>query len=280
MGVDTVEKPGRLWGWGLLAVLTIGLLTAWGWSGSREEPVWPPIIAHRAGAALGPENTLAALERAISAGAAGIEVDVRRTKDGTLILHHDESLARTTGRDGLVRETDWTELRELDAGSQYSDAFAGEPVPTLEQMLAAARGRVRLMLEVKEGEPLRTVEETVALIQKAGMEEECILASGELVFLARSKGMAPGLTTFYIGGTWDRGLLKLDWVDGYSLPLSALSSRTAADIHGAGKELWVWTVNTGPEAERAMELGADALVTDDPGLPLRDGGHLGQRAIW
>ena len=280
MGVDTVEKPGRLWGWGLLTVLAVGLLTAWGWTGRREEPVWPPIIAHRAGAALGPENTLAALERAISAGAAGIEVDVRRTKDGTLILHHDESLARTTGRDGLVRETDWTELRELDAGSRYSAAFAGEPVPTLEQMLAAARGRVRLMLEVKEGESLRTVEETVALIQKAGMEEECILASGELVFLARSKGMAPGITTFYIGGTWDRGLLKLDWVDGYSLPLSALSSRTAADIHGAGKELWVWTVNTGPEAERAMELGADALVTDDPGLPLRDGGHLGQRAIW
>ena len=124
------------------------------------------------------------------------------------------------------------------------------------------------------------MEETVALIQKAEMEGECILASGDLAFLARSKGLAPGLTTFYIGGTWDEGLLKLGWVDGYSLPLSALSSRTAAEIHGAGKELWVWTVNTRPEAERAMELGADALVTDDPGLPLRDGGHLGQRAIW
>jgi len=136
------------------------------------------------------------------------------------------------------------------------------------------------MVEVKEGESLRTVEETVALIQKAEMEGECILASGDLAFLARSKGLAPGLTTFYIGGTWDEGLLKLGWVDGYSLPLSALSSRTAAEIHGAGKELWVWTVNTRPEAERAMELGADALVTDDPGLPLRDGGHLGQRAIW
>jgi len=124
------------------------------------------------------------------------------------------------------------------------------------------------------------MEETVALIQKAEMEGECILASGDLAFLARSKGLAPGLTTFYIGGTWDEGLLKLGWVDGYSLPLSALSSRTAAEIHGADKELWVWTVNTRPEAERAMELGADALVTDDPGLPLRDGGHLGQRAIW
>ena len=274
-----MKRPGLLLGLGLLAVLAVGLSVR-AWPEGGGEASWPPIIAHRAGAALGPENTLAALERAISAGAEGIEVDVRMTRDGTVILHHDESLARTTGRNGLVGETDWDMIRELDAGSWHSDAFAGEPVPTLEQVLAAVRGRARLMVEVKEGEPLQTVEETVALIQKAGMEGECILASGELVFLARSKGMAPGLTTFYIGGTWDGGLLKLDWVDGYSLPLSALSSRTAADIHGAGKELWVWTVNTGPEAKRAMEVGADALVTDDPGLPLRDGGHLGQRAIW
>lgn len=107
----------------------------------QEEPVIrTAVIAHRAGAALAPENTLAALEAAIAAGADMAEIDVRQTGDGVLVALHDDSFGRTAGLDKKVWELDCPSAQKLDAGSWYSHQFQGEHVPTLEEMLAAARG--------------------------------------------------------------------------------------------------------------------------------------------
>lgn len=131
------------------------------------------IIGHRGSCADRPENTLASARRAIEAGATAVEVDIRRTKDGQLVLLHDALLDRTTNGKGPVGEKTLEEIRQLDAGRWFAAKFAGEKVPTLGEVLTACRGKVDVMLDLKEqgndyaqavvaevkakGEPKRTI---------------------------------------------------------------------------------------------------------------------------
>lgn len=107
-------------------------------------------IAHRGSSADRPENTLAAYKRAIEAGATAIEVDVRTSKDGVLVVMHDESLERTTDGEGAVGEKTLEELKQLDAGGWFGKEYEGERIPTLEEVLKAADGKVDVLLDLKE----------------------------------------------------------------------------------------------------------------------------------
>lgn len=229
------------------------------------------VIAHRAGAALAPENTLAALEKAIAIGADMAEIDIQMTRDGVLVAMHDGSLERTTGMDCSVWEADCGAVQKLDAGTWYSGEFAGERVPTLENIAEAAQGKIHLMIEVKcacnFGQEL--VEEAVGLIRAAGMEKECVIACADLCLLQRSKELEPRLDTVYIGKVMPMNLSKLDYVDGYSIRLSGLTRKAVAQARARGKNVYVWTVNTKHEMNIALDLGVDGLVTDDPGLAIR-----------
>ena len=157
------------------------------------------IIAHRAGAAFAPENTLAALEAAISAGADSAEIDVQQTQDGTLIIMHDTNFKRTTGYDSQVWDTPYDIVQTLDAGSFFAPEFANEPIPTLEMMLAAAKNRIHLMIELKSsGHERQLVETTLALIQKYGMEDQCSIASMDSAILQQTKAINPSIETVLI----------------------------------------------------------------------------------
>src|SRR5487761_2714173 len=94
---------------------------------------YPHIIAHRGGGTLAPENTLAGMRKAKELGFAGVEFDVMLAGDATPILMHDESLARTTNGSGAVAETAYRDMQKLDAGSWFSRAHTGEPVPSFER---------------------------------------------------------------------------------------------------------------------------------------------------
>lgn len=110
----------------------------------------PYLLAHRGASGYAPENTMAAFERALALKADGIETDVRASKDGMLVLIHDQRIDRTTDREGLVADMTLAELRRLDAGGSYSPRFAGERIPTLDELLARFGGRLPLCLEVKQ----------------------------------------------------------------------------------------------------------------------------------
>src|SRR5262245_59199894 len=111
------------------------------------------VIAHRGSMSDRPENTLAALKRAIEVKAHVSEVDVRTTKDGVLVCMHDADVSRTSNGKGKVSETTLAELTKLDAGSWFDKKFAGERVPTLRQALQTAKGKINLMLDlVEEGD--------------------------------------------------------------------------------------------------------------------------------
>lgn len=110
----------------------------------------PYLLAHRGASGYAPENTIAAFERALALRADGVETDLRASNDGVLVLMHDERVDRTTDGEGAVAELTLDELRRLDAGGSYGPRFAGERVPTLDELLSRYGGRLPLCLEVKQ----------------------------------------------------------------------------------------------------------------------------------
>lgn len=111
----------------------------------------PFLIAHRGFSSVAPENTLAAFERALDAGAEVLECDVQLTRDGVVAVIHDSRVDRTTDGHGLVGELSWDRLRRLDAGyrERFGASFRGEPIPRLEDLLELARGRAKVFVEIK-----------------------------------------------------------------------------------------------------------------------------------
>lgn len=137
-----------MWPMSLLFLLTLpGCVT-----GFRPGPAKGAIgvIAHRGASAYAPENTLAAFEKAIEQQADWFELDCTLSRDGQLIVIHDDKLDRTTNGQGQVADKTLAELKQLDAGSWYSQSFAGEPLPTLDEALELAQGRVGVYIEIKD----------------------------------------------------------------------------------------------------------------------------------
>lgn len=133
-----------------ISVLFLGGAVAWAMPK-------PGIIAHRGVILEAPENTIPAMQRAIALGAGLVEIDCRYTKDGQVILMHEETLDKTTNGSGRVSEKTLSEIRQLDAGSRYNKKYAGTRVPTLKEALQLARGKIQVYLDLKEVDPLPVV---------------------------------------------------------------------------------------------------------------------------
>ena len=142
----------------------------------------PLLVGHRGARAVAPENTLASFRRAWEDGADAVEMDVRLTADGAVVVIHDETVDRTTDGHGAVVEMSLEEVRRLDAGSWFDPAYAGERIPTLEEVLAWAQGKVALLIELKY--PRRRfrpdlVPAVLARLRGSGMEDEVAIISFE-----------------------------------------------------------------------------------------------------
>ena len=145
----------------------------------------PWIVAHRGYRGLYPENTLAAFEGAITAGADMIELDVCLTRDRVPVVIHDKTLYRTTDGKGLVSEHSLSELKELDAGSWFSAEFKGEAIPTLEELLQLVRGKILVNIEIKQDSfespaPPDAIEVQICeLVERLGMVDSVLISSFE-----------------------------------------------------------------------------------------------------
>lgn len=225
------------------------------------------IVAHRAGSAFAPENTVAALRQAIRAGVAMAEIDVQLLKDGTLIVLHDTNFKRTTGLDLELRDADYETVKQLDAGSFFSSAFAGEPIPTLEEMLRAAKGRIRLMLELKAGGYTAGLEEkTLRLIEEYGMKDQCVIASMNLDILERMNALAPELPTIYITALQPPEQYDQDLPNAYSVKSVSLSAEKVRKMHSWEKAVYAWTINSEETLQKILRYGVDGIITDNPVL--------------
>lgn len=252
------------------ALVTLSLLMIFSESelGGRvlfPETIHTQIIAHRAGAAFAPENTIAALLQAAEDGAEMAEIDVQQLGDGTLVVTHDSNFKRTTGVDLNVWDADIEMVHNLDAGSSFSPQFAGEPIAALDDVLSAAKGRIDLMIELKSsGREQNLVRETLALIQAHEMENECVIASMDAGLLKQVKATAPGIQTVLISVLLLTGEYDLKDFDAYSVETTSLTPNMVMQAHFLGKQVYSWTANSEESINKILNCGADGLITDNP----------------
>ncbi|WP_238652402.1 glycerophosphodiester phosphodiesterase [Paenibacillus piscarius] len=227
-------------------------------------------FAHRGASAAAPENTMAAFRKGLELGATGIETDVQMTSDGAVVVIHDESLDRTTTGSGYVKDKTLREILEVDAGSWFSPEFAGERIPTLEELLDLLQGRDTVLnIELKNGTFFYPgmEEKVIAAVREQGMSERVVISSFNHYSLAHCKKLAPEIRT---GILYGEGLYR-PWDYAASLQAEALhahhSSALPEFVSAAAAQGVVyhpWTVNDSSRMQELIEAGVAGIITDYP----------------
>lgn len=244
-------------------------------------------IAHRGASAYAPENTIAAIRTAQRMGADMVEVDVQRSRDGALVLIHDETLDRTTNARIVFpdrepwRVSDFTydELLRLDAGVWKSPNFAGAAIPTLADALAVlATSTTGLLIELKSPElypgivaDLAAELDGVARVpHPAGDADRIIVQSFNIAAMKEYKTLHPTIPVGLLGVPSVDNLAALaTWADQVNPQHRSVERDYVERVHESGLDCLVWTVNTQPDLVRALRMGADGIITNRPDA-LRD----------
>lgn len=246
-------------------------------------PDGPRNLAHRGASALYPENTMEAFAHAAQVGADGIELDLHRSRDGEVIVLHDETVERTTDGHGRAAELDLRTLRSLDAGHHFRDASGqnsfrghGIRIPTLEEVLRSFP-RMWLSIDLKRGDP-ETERRTVYLLRLFGHTQRCILGAENPAAARRLRKLAPEIPTFFSRSEVREFVLRFStrvwW--GYRPPAQSLQippRRGSVSLdhralieraHAMGVRVLYWTVNELPQMRELIDRGADGLISDHP----------------
>jgi glycerophosphoryl diester phosphodiesterase len=222
------------------------------------------ISAHRGSSWTAPENTLAAIRQALADGADYVEIDVRQTADGVPVLLHDRDLRRVAGDDRRIWEVRSAELDEIDVGSWFSAAFAGEPIPTLEQAVRAVGDRAKLNIEIKPApETPDLVRRVVEILQAENAVDGTIIASLNRGLLEEVHELEPRLRRAQLVHT---SIGRLDERGHDILAVRAALATPDAVVRAKrlGYELHVWTVNELQAMSRYIDMGVDNIITDRP----------------
>jgi glycerophosphoryl diester phosphodiesterase len=230
------------------------------------------VWAHRGASGDAPENTLAAFRRAAELGADGVEFDVQLSRDGEIVVIHDETVDRTTNGCGQVVDLTWEELSRLDAAVGWDD-FAPQPIPSLRQVLEAlAATELDLNIELKDSVvPYPGLGDKVSrLIDEFDLGHRVTLSSFNHCSLARLRQSGSMLRT----GVLFTDILYQPWAYAPQLWATALHPELhyvdyvldlVQEAHLSHLEVNVWTVNQPAEIERMAARGVDAIITDHPG---------------
>lgn len=223
------------------------------------------ITAHRGGAWKAPENTISALQYTIDSGADYAEIDVQETKDGELILLHDDSLKRTAGVKKNVWDMTLKQVEKLDAGASFHKKFRGEKIPEFTEVLKFCKGRLDLNIEIKyNGKNKGIVNKVVRAIKENRFEDHCVVTSMNYQFLKQIKKTAPEIRTGYIMTMTYGGVQGMEAADFFSVKHTYVDEKFVTQAHALGKEVYVWTVNYKGDAKRMLDMGVDNIITDDP----------------
>jgi glycerophosphoryl diester phosphodiesterase len=238
------------------------------------------LIAHRGASGHAPENTLAAVRRAMEMRAEMVEVDVLLSKDGIPVLLHDPSLDRTTDGTGNVSDFTLEELARLDAGSWFEAAFAGEKIPTVDELLALCKGKMAVNLEIKtqavtDATEGGVVDKVVDLVRNHGMEQNVIFSSFDPRAIVQLKTIAPDIAgaILYDSRLYD-GAHPVDiatnlGADAFNCNWRQVRPSLVDSLHKAGKSVNVYTVNADTLMHRMLDMGVDGIFTDYPDVLLQ-----------
>jgi glycerophosphoryl diester phosphodiesterase len=234
----------------------------------------PLFIAHRGYSACYPENTLAAFNGAIDAGAHMIELDVCLSKDRHLVVIHDETVDRTTNGTGAVKALTMDQLDRLDAGSWFDPRFNTERLPTLAQVLDAAKGHLLVNIEIKteafeaDG-PADAVERQVLnLVREKNMLDEVLVSSFEWQMLENLRKLEPGIALGLLAEapTDERLIHWYQRINGFSWhpDFRVLTRQQVDSLHDLGARVFPYAVDGRIDSLGMLAMGVDGLIVDDP----------------
>lgn len=228
----------------------------------------PVIVAHRGYSSVSPENTLSAFENAIEIGADMIELDVQLTRDGQVVVFHDNDLLRITGREGAVADYSLEELKQMDAGIWFAPGFEGEKIPTLAEVLELVRDSdLTVYLELKDIGDVEGFEEAVLeVVREYDMQDRCLMASFQYEYLKHFKELDENIRTLLNTSSGSLALAEDFPADYYGLYEEMVTADLVEAVHNAGSLAYVWTVNTPVQMRNAAAMGVDGIVTNVPGL--------------
>ena len=271
---------------GFLIVIALSLVTSCSKNGGNDMQTSNQksdvgkieLIAHRGGAKLAPENTLAAFKNAIKIGVDMIEIDVHLTKDGKVIVIHDEKIDRTTDGKGTIKDMTLAEIRKYDAGSWFDKKFKGEKVPTLDEVMETLKGKAKLLIEIKDGDELYPglEKKVVETIHKYNANSWVIVQSFNENSVLRVRKMDSSIPTFYLlGRNFDdfysnvakavnSGNTVIKKYDGVAPHYSMLDSEKVKTFHKAGFKVFTWTVDKPEDMKKIIDTGVDGIITNVP----------------
>lgn len=234
-------------------------------------PGRPLVIAHRGASGYAPENTLAAFQLAVEQGADMVELDVHLSRDGEVVVIHDDRLERTTDGHGLVGSATLAELRRLDAGAWRGAQFTGQRIPTLDEVLAWAHGRTRLAIEIKNGPYFYPdIEAKVAaLLARHAMLDQALVISFDHHALRRLRAIDPRITTGVLYAARPVDPVALASACGAAVLEPHWSYVTPEDVqraHAAGLRVVAWSTSAPDVLQHLIASGVDGIATDHPDL--------------
>ena len=218
-------------------------------------------IGHRGARAYAPENTLMSFKKALEIGVDAVELDVRKTKDGQLVVIHDADVKRTTDGEGLVSELTLKEIKSLDAGS-------GEKIPTLEETLDFLDKKVKVFVELKE---TGIEKQVLSIVQEKGLEKNVVIVSFLEDALKEVRELNKNIDTGLIYARHKNPLkAALELKANYLLAFYRFThSANVEKAHECGLKVIVWTINSPQEVEEYAKKGVDGIASDKPDILTR-----------
>jgi glycerophosphoryl diester phosphodiesterase len=224
------------------------------------------VIAHRGAAGRAPENTMASIRAAIEDHADWIEIDVQETADGEIVLLHDSDFMKLSGVNLKIWDSMLADVLEIDVGGWFAPEFAGERVPKLGEVLQLARGKCGVIIELKYyGHDVRLEERVIEIVEQADMADDVMIMSLEYKGISKVRALRPDWTVGLLAAQAAGNLTRLD-VDFLAVSSALLSPQLILSANNAGQQLFVWTLNDSYNMNRAISLGVDGIITDEPAL--------------
>lgn len=234
-------------------------------------------IAHRGASAYYPENTMAAFKAAIEMQADMLELDILLSKDGKVVVIHDETLDRTTNGTGPVAEQTLAELKQLDAGSWFDKKFKGEPIPTLRDALELAKDSINVNIEIKteavSDEMYGGIEEkALELVDALEMRDQVIFSSFDYRAIAHLNQLDPGIPVAVLynkslkNPKKPSALVDSLGAEGFNCSYKQLSNKWMRNTSSAGIPVLVYTINRELRMQTLIKRGVAGIFSDKPDL--------------
>lgn len=228
------------------------------------------IFAHRGFSGMYPENTMLSFSKAVEAKADGIELDIHFSKDGEIMIQHDEAMRRTSGLDGFIFDYTRSELEKINAGSLFDNRFGFTPIPSFEEYLDFIKDKkIVTNIELKTAPVYydRIEEKAVDMVYRAGLEKSVIFSSFNWLSIVRLHKIAPELPVALLidQRLYNMGpLFKREGISYFHPSHGTIDIDTVKDMRSNGVGINVWTVNDEADIITALNLKVDGIITNYP----------------